>query len=100
MDANDVRTLVFSSSATVYGTAENVPFTEEETLGAINPYGRTKVQIEQILTDVAASDERWHIALLRYFNPVGARTLDEMCADHWRWQRDNPGGYPETVKEA
>jgi UDP-glucose 4-epimerase len=72
MDANDVRSIVFSSSATVYGTAEKVPFAEDEPIGAINPYGQTKVQIEQILTDVAAADDRWHAALLRYFNPVGA----------------------------
>jgi UDP-glucose 4-epimerase len=72
MDEHDVRRVVFSSSATVYGASDDVPFTEDAPLGAINPYGVTKVQIEQILSDVAAADERWHCASLRYFNPVGA----------------------------
>jgi UDP-glucose 4-epimerase len=72
MDEHDVRRVVFSSSATVYGASDEVPFTEDAPLGAINPYGVTKVQIEQILSDVAAADERWHCASLRYFNPVGA----------------------------
>lgn len=72
MDREGVRTLVFSSSATVYGTSEEVPLTEKTPLDASNPYGRTKEQIEDILSDVSAADPRWSIALLRYFNPVGA----------------------------
>ncbi|MGW6174710.1 UDP-glucose 4-epimerase GalE [Arthrobacter sp. NPDC055138] len=72
MDAHNVRTIVFSSSATVYGSTEEVPLTEKLPLDAINPYGRTKEQIEDILSDLGASDPRWHVALLRYFNPVGA----------------------------
>ncbi|WP_461187567.1 UDP-glucose 4-epimerase GalE [Arthrobacter sp. Z4-13] len=72
MDKYGVRTLVFSSSATVYGSNENVPLTEKCELGATNPYGRTKEQIEDILSDLGAADSRWRIALLRYFNPVGA----------------------------
>ncbi len=64
--------LVFSSSATVYGQPEALPIPEDHPLRATNPYGRTKLFIEEILRDLAASDSRWHIPLLRYFNPVGA----------------------------
>lgn len=64
--------LVFSSSATVYGEPEKLPLTEDSPLSATNPYGRTKLYIEEILRDLAKSDDRWKIALLRYFNPVGA----------------------------
>lgn len=72
MDRSDVRTMVFSSSATVYGASDDVPLTEKTPLDAANPYGRTKEQIEDILSDVSSADPRWSIALLRYFNPVGA----------------------------
>lgn len=72
MDKAEVRRLVFSSSATVYGASENVPLIEKAPLDATNPYGRTKEQIEDILSDLSAADPRWSIALLRYFNPVGA----------------------------
>jgi len=64
--------LVFSSSATVYGYASSPPFPETAPLQATNPYGRTKLFAEDLLRDVAAADSRWRIALLRYFNPVGA----------------------------
>ncbi len=64
--------LVFSSSATVYGNPEKLPIAEDSPLSATNPYGRTKLFIEEILRDLAKSDTRWKIALLRYFNPVGA----------------------------
>jgi len=67
-----VKNLVFSSSATVYGDPESVPITEESALSATNPYGRTKLFIEYILKDLHVSDSSWNIALLRYFNPVGA----------------------------
>ena len=67
-----VRTLVFSSSATVYGAQASPPFEEDLPTSATNPYGWTKVMQEQVLRDVAAGDPRWRIALLRYFNPVGA----------------------------
>ncbi|MEP1229344.1 MAG: UDP-glucose 4-epimerase GalE [Litorimonas sp.] len=63
---------IFSSSATVYGTPEFLPYTEEHPLRTINPYGRTKLMIEDILRDLHASDAAWSIAILRYFNPVGA----------------------------
>lgn len=72
MDKYGVRTIVFSSSATVYGASEEVPLIEKMPLDATNPYGRTKEQIEDILTDLGAADSTWRVALLRYFNPVGA----------------------------
>lgn len=68
-----VTNFVFSSSATVYGDSTDVPFTEETPLGApANPYGQTKVMMEQVLRDVAAAHPDWSVCLLRYFNPVGA----------------------------
>lgn len=72
MQKYDVKTLVFSSSATVYGEPKSVPISEDFPLSTTNPYGRTKLFIEEILRDLAASEPGWHIALLRYFNPVGA----------------------------
>jgi UDP-glucose 4-epimerase len=67
-----VRKLVFSSSATVYGDPSQVPVTETAPLSATNPYGRTKLMVEQILDDMSDSDPEWRIATLRYFNPAGA----------------------------
>ena len=67
-----VKNFVFSSSATVYGDAKIIPITEDSPLYATNPYGRTKLMLEEILRDVYSSDNSWNIALLRYFNPVGA----------------------------
>ncbi|WP_026555623.1 UDP-glucose 4-epimerase GalE [Arthrobacter sp. 35W] len=81
MDARGVRTLVFSSSATVYGDRNPTPYIEKMDIGANNPYGRTKEQIEDILSDVGAADSRWHIALLRYFNPVGAHPSGRIGED-------------------
>lgn len=69
-----VKTVVFSSSATVYGDPASVPITEEFSLSATNPYGRSKLVIEEILRDVAHADAGWTVALLRYFNPVGAHS--------------------------
>jgi UDP-glucose 4-epimerase len=66
-----VRILVFSSSATVYGDPVRLPITEDHPLSATNPYGRTKLMIEEILRDLHRSDASWRIGLLRYFNPVG-----------------------------
>ena len=66
------RTLVFSSSATVYGDPDYLPIDEAHPTRATNPYGRSKLQIEEILADLAYSDPQWRIARLRYFNPVGA----------------------------
>lgn len=67
-----VKTLVFSSSATVYGDPASVPIREDSPVDATNPYGRSKLVIEQMLADVVVSDPAWKIARLRYFNPVGA----------------------------
>ncbi len=72
MDEFDCRRLVFSSSATVYGVNNPVPFREGMPTAATNPYGRTKIMIEQMLEDLAAADSRWRICVLRYFNPIGA----------------------------
>ena len=89
MDAVGCRTLVFSSSATVYGAATQMPLTEDSPLGATNPYGWTKFVVEQVLRDVAASDERWGVALLRYFNPVGAHPSGRIGED--------PRGVPNNL---
>ncbi|ANX13959.1 UDP-glucose 4-epimerase GalE [Fictibacillus arsenicus] len=67
-----VKRLVFSSSATVYSRFNENPLTEDSKLGATNPYGRTKLMLEQILEDLYISDKEWNITLLRYFNPIGA----------------------------
>lgn len=67
-----VKTLVFSSSATVYGEPQFLPLTEQHPLSATNPYGRTKLVIEEMLRDLYRSDPSWRIGILRYFNPVGA----------------------------
>ncbi len=67
-----IRTMVFSSSATVYGEPASVPIREDFPLSAHNPYGRSKLMIEEILRDLAKTDAGWRVALLRYFNPVGA----------------------------
>lgn len=89
MQARGVRTLVFSSSATVYGEPERVPIPEHAPLSASNPYGRTKLFIEEMLRDVAASEPGWHIALLRYFNPVGAHPSGRIGED--------PRGMPNNL---
>lgn len=89
MDKHNVKTLVFSSSATVYGAREDVPLTEKMPLDATNPYGRTKEQIEDILSDVGAADPRWRIAVLRYFNPVGAHESGRIGED--------PTGIPNNL---
>ena len=81
--------LVFSSSATVYGDQAQPPFTEDLPTAATNPYGWTKVMIEQVLRDVAVTDERWRIALLRYFNPVGAHPSGTIGED--------PQGVPNNL---
>jgi UDP-glucose 4-epimerase len=81
--------LVFSSSATVYGSPERVPITEDSAIGATNPYGRTKQMIEQILQDLAASDPRWGISILRYFNPIGAHKSGRIG--------ENPSGIPNNL---
>ncbi len=81
MAANDVFNIVFSSSATVYGDPATVPITEEFPLSATNPYGRTKLMIEEILRDFHQADNRWNAILLRYFNPVGAHESGRIGED-------------------
>lgn len=72
MNEFNVKKIVFSSSATVYGVATEMPLVEGMPLGAINPYGRTKLFIEHILSDLYVADNGWCVVLLRYFNPIGA----------------------------
>ncbi len=72
MQKLNIKTIVFSSSATVYGDPDFLPLTEDHPLRATNPYGRTKLMIEEILRDLFVSDPTWRISILRYFNPVGA----------------------------
>jgi UDP-glucose 4-epimerase len=84
-----VKNLVFSSSATVYGMPERVPISEDFPLGATNPYGRTKLMIEEILRDLYVADNGWSIALLRYFNPIGAHESGRIGED--------PNGIPNNL---
>jgi UDP-glucose 4-epimerase len=84
-----IRQLVFSSSATVYGDPQSVPIQESSPLCATNPYGRSKLMIEDILRDIKISDARWSIALLRYFNPVGAHASGLIGED--------PNGIPNNL---
>ncbi len=85
----DVRKLVFSSSATVYGDPEFLPITEGAPRRATNPYGQTKLMIEQILEDISASNEGWNITSLRYFNPIGAHESGMIGED--------PNGLPNNL---
>lgn len=84
-----VRTIVFSSSATVYGDPASVPIGEDFPLGATNPYGRTKLMVEQILRDVTVALDDWAVCLLRYFNPVGAHDSGLIGED--------PSGVPNNL---
>lgn len=81
MASYDVKRMVFSSSATVYGTPDHVPIAETAPLRVTNPYGRTKLMIEDIMRDVATADPTWSIALLRYFNPIGAHPSGQIGED-------------------
>ena len=81
MRAHGVKTLVFSSSATVYGDPVCIPATEDLPTDATNPYGRSKLIVEQMLRDLYRSDPAWRISLLRYFNPVGAHASGELGED-------------------
>jgi UDP-glucose 4-epimerase len=89
MNRHRVKRIVFSSSATVYGIAERMPLTEDSPLGAVNPYGRSKLVVEQILRDMAAADPEWRVMLLRYFNPVGAHESGLIGED--------PAGVPNNL---
>jgi UDP-glucose 4-epimerase len=81
MQRAGVRNLVFSSSCTVYGDPKELPLTESAPLCAVNPYGQTKLAVENMLRDLQASDQRWNISLLRYFNPVGAHPSGRIGED-------------------
>ena len=72
MKKNDIKKIIFSSSATVYGIPQYLPYDENHATSSINPYGRTKIHIEEMLKDLANSDPEWSAITLRYFNPVGA----------------------------
>lgn len=89
MEEFGVHNMVFSSSATVYGTQEQVPLTENLPLQATNPYGRTKLMIEEILRDLYTANPQWSIALLRYFNPIGAHPSGMIGED--------PNGIPNNL---
>ncbi len=81
MENAGVKAIVFSSSATVYGNPKSLPIKEDFPLSVTNPYGRTKLMIEEILTDLYTADKDWHITLLRYFNPVGAHPSGKIGED-------------------
>ena len=81
MQRHGCRTLVFSSSATLYGLPEEVPIAESAPIQPINPYGHTKAAVEQLLADLAASEAGWRVARLRYFNPVGAHPSGHIGED-------------------
>lgn len=90
LDAHNVRHFVFSSSATVYGEPEMLPLVEEARLSTTNPYGRTKLFVEEILRDAYASDpSKWNVLILRYFNPIGAHASGRIGED--------PQGIPNNL---
>ena len=89
MDCAGCRRIVFSSSATVYGDPHHVPIDEDFPTTATNPYGWTKLMGEQMLRDLVASDSRWNVVLLRYFNPVGAHASGQIGED--------PDGLPNNL---
>ena len=89
MKEHNVKKIIFSSSATVYGKPKTVPIKEDFPLFATNPYGRTKLMIEEILEDVYVSDNTWSIILLRYFNPIGAHESGLIG--------ENPNGIPNNL---
>ena len=89
MSAHNVKTLVFSSSATVYGDPVSVPINENFPTRATNPYGQTKLMIEQILNDLFHADPEWRISILRYFNPAGAHRSGRLGED--------PNGIPNNL---
>lgn len=89
MKKHNVKNIVFSSSATVYGVNNQVPYTENMETSATNPYGYTKVMIEQILHDITVSDPEWSVVALRYFNPIGAHESGLIG--------ENPNGIPNNL---
>jgi UDP-glucose 4-epimerase len=89
MRKHNVKNIVFSSSATVYGNPASVPIKEDFPLSATNPYGRTKLMIEEIMRDLYTADKNWNIILLRYFNPIGAHKSGKIG--------ENPHGIPNNL---
>jgi UDP-glucose 4-epimerase len=89
MSRHNVKQLIFSSSATVYGDPESVPIEESASIHATNPYGQTKVMIEQMLQDLSRTNQGWRISLLRYFNPIGAHPSGNIGED--------PNGVPDNL---
>ena len=90
MRKHNVKNIIFSSSATVYGTPKQVPVTEDAPKGeCTNPYGWTKSMLEQILTDIQKADNEWNVILLRYFNPIGAHKSGSIG--------ENPNGIPNNL---
>jgi len=89
MNKHNVKRIVFSSSATVYGDPASLPITEDFPLSATNPYGQNKLMVENILQDISHADKDWHVILLRYFNPVGAHKSGLIGED--------PNGIPNNL---
>ncbi len=89
MNNNNVKNIIFSSSATVYGDPKEVPIREEFPVNPTNPYGRSKLMIEDILKDLFEADKHWNVVLLRYFNPVGAHPSGQIGED--------PNGIPNNL---
>lgn len=89
MRRHDVKNIVFSSSATVYGIPKSVPIREDFPLAAMSPYGRTKRDLEEILRDLYVSDHQWNVVILRYFNPIGAHESGLIG--------ENPKGIPNNL---
>lgn len=89
MAKNNCKNIIFSSSATVYGDPHTVPIKEDFPLSATNPYGRTKLMLEEVLGDLYKSDNEWNVVILRYFNPIGAHKSGDMGED--------PNGIPNNL---
>jgi len=89
MKSLGIKRIIFSSSATVYGTPQYLPLDEKHPLSVTNPYGRTKLQVEEILSDLCASDAEWSAVCLRYFNPIGAHESGLIG--------ENPRGIPNNL---
>ena len=89
MRRHGVKSIVFSSSATVYGNPQTVPIKEDFPLSVTNPYGRTKLMLEEILQDLYVADPEWKVILLRYFNPIGAHESGRIG--------ENPRGIPNNL---
>ena len=89
MEETNCKNIIFSSSATVYGDPHTVPILEDFPLSATNPYGRTKLMLEEILTDIYKADSEWNVVLLRYFNPIGAHKSGDLG--------ENPNGIPNNL---